>query len=37
MSGAYKPRGLCDLYYAALDAETQRNLPPLSYFKHYYE
>lgn len=37
VSGAYQPRGLCDLYYGALDAETQQNLPPLSYFESYYE
>jgi membrane peptidoglycan carboxypeptidase len=37
VSGEYKPRGLFDLYYGPLDAETQKNLPPLSYFKCYYE
>jgi membrane carboxypeptidase/penicillin-binding protein len=36
VSGEYKPRGLCDLYYGELDAETQKNLPPLSYFGSYY-
>jgi membrane peptidoglycan carboxypeptidase len=37
ISGEYKPRGLFDLYYGPLDTETQKNLPPLSYFKGYYE
>ena len=37
VSGEYKPRGLFDLYYGPLDAETQKSIPPLSYFKSYYE
>jgi membrane peptidoglycan carboxypeptidase len=37
VSGEYKPRGLFDLYYGPLDAETQKNIPLLSYFKSYYE
>ena len=37
VSGEYQPRGLGDLYYGALDAETQRHLPAWSYFKSYYE
>lgn len=36
VSGEYKPRGLFDLYYGPLDAETRKNLPPLSYFEYYY-
>jgi membrane carboxypeptidase/penicillin-binding protein len=37
VSGELKPQGLFDLYYGPLDADTQKNLPPLSYFKYYYE
>jgi len=37
ISGEYKPRGLFDLYYGPLDAEIQNNIPPLSYFKFYYD
>lgn len=37
VSGEYKPRGLCDLYYGELDAEARKNLPPLSYFGSYYK
>ncbi|GAM09461.1 penicillin-binding protein 1F [Geobacter sp. OR-1] len=35
--GEYTPRGLCDLYYGPLDAEAQKNVPPLSYFSSYYQ
>lgn len=37
VSGEYVPRGLFDMYYGPLDAETQKNLPPLSYFAYYYK
>ena len=37
ISGEYKPRGLFDLYYGPLDAEIQKKIPPLSYFKFYYD
>jgi membrane peptidoglycan carboxypeptidase len=37
ISGEYKPKGLCDLYYGKLDHETQKNLAPFSYFESYYE
>jgi hypothetical protein len=37
VSGEYKPRGLLDVYYGKLDAETQRKLPPLSYLESCYE
>jgi membrane peptidoglycan carboxypeptidase len=37
VNGEYKPSGLFDLYYGPLDAETQKNIPPLSYFRSYYE
>jgi membrane carboxypeptidase/penicillin-binding protein PbpC len=37
ISGEYKPKGLCDLYYGRLDQETQKNLPPFSYFDSHYQ
>jgi membrane peptidoglycan carboxypeptidase len=37
VSGEYKPRGLFDVYYGRIDAEAQKDLPPLSYFKSYYQ
>lgn len=37
VSGQYKPKGLFDLYYGKLDQETQKNLPPVSYFASYYQ
>ncbi|MES9944030.1 MAG: transglycosylase domain-containing protein [Candidatus Thiodiazotropha sp.] len=37
ISGEYKPKGLCDLYYGKLDQETQKYLAPFSYFESYYE
>ena len=36
VSGQYQPKGLCDLFYGKLDSETQKHLPPLSYFASYY-
>jgi membrane peptidoglycan carboxypeptidase len=36
MSGEYTPKGLFDMYYGKLDAEVQKDLPPLSYFESYY-
>ncbi len=36
LSGDYVPHGLCDLFYGPLDQETQKTLPPLSYFSSYY-
>jgi membrane carboxypeptidase/penicillin-binding protein len=32
VSGEYKPKKLMDLYYGELDEETQKGLPPASYF-----
>lgn len=32
VSGEYQPRGLMDIYYGPLDAETQKGLAPASYF-----
>ncbi|MFH0783438.1 MAG: transglycosylase domain-containing protein [Pseudomonadota bacterium] len=37
VSGQYKPKGLFDLFYGKLDQETQKNLPPVSYFESYYK
>lgn len=37
VSGAYRPRGLLDVYYGKLDAEAQKKLPAISYFPSYYE
>lgn len=37
VSGEYKPRGLFDLYYGKVDAETRKNLPSFSYFESYYQ
>ena len=37
VSGAYKPRGLLDVYYGPLDVQAQSNLPSMSYFKWYYD
>ena len=37
VSGEYKPRGLFDLYYGKIDAETRKNLPSFSYFESYYQ
>jgi hypothetical protein len=36
VGGQYPPRGLFDLYYGRLDAETRKNLPAMSYFGSYY-
>jgi membrane carboxypeptidase/penicillin-binding protein len=36
ISGEYVPKGLFDLYYDKLDKETQKHLPPMSYFDKYY-
>jgi membrane peptidoglycan carboxypeptidase len=37
ISGEYKLKGLCDLYYGKLDLEAQKNVAPFSYFESYYE
>lgn len=36
VEGRYTPRGLFDLYYGKLDAQTRKNLPAMSYFESYY-
>lgn len=37
ISGKYKPKGLCDIYYGRLDQAIQKRLAPFSYFESYYE
>lgn len=37
VSGEYKPRGLCDMYYGKMDEEAIKDLPPASYFPSYYK
>lgn len=37
VSGEYKPKQLMDIYYGKLDQETQKGLPPASYFPSIYK
>ena len=37
ISGEYQPKQLIDVYYGKLDTETQKGLPPASYFPSIYK
>lgn len=37
VSGKYRPKALMDLYYGKLDRETQKGLPPASYYPSLYK
>ena len=36
VAGEYVPKGVMDLFYGRLDEETQKHVPPFSYFERYY-